>query len=73
MSKEEKDLKKQVEDLQEELEWLEAKFQRSGVDTTVRLKTLLHMQKRTQEFLIWLARRKLEEAKERAKESGQTE
>jgi hypothetical protein len=72
MSKEEKDLKKQVEDLQEELKWLEAKFHRSGVDTTVRLKTLLHMQKRTQEFLLRLARRELEEAKERAMESGQT-
>jgi hypothetical protein len=73
MSEEEKDLKKKVEDLQEELKWLEAKFHRSGVDTTVRLKTLLHMQKRTQEFLIWLARRESEEAKGRAMEAGQIE
>ena len=56
MSEEEKDLEKKVEELQEELKWLEAKFHRSGVDTTVRMKTLLHMQKRTQEFVIWLAR-----------------
>ena len=73
MSEEEKDLKKKVEDLQEELKWLEAKFHRSGVDTTVRLKTLLHMQKRTQEFLIWLVRRESEEAKGRAMEVGQIE
>ena len=71
MSEEEKDLETKVKELEEELKWLEAKFYRSGVDTKVRMKTLLRMQKRTHDFLIWLVRRDLEKARERAKEADQ--
>ena len=73
MSKDKKNLKRKVEELQRELEWLEAKFYRSGVDITVRLKTLLRMQKLTQGFLMWLAGRESEGVEERAKEAEQIE
>ena len=68
MSKEEKDVEKKVRELEEELKWLEAKFHRSGVDSKVRMKTLFRMQKRTHDFVIWLVRRDVEKAQERAKE-----
>ncbi len=70
MNNKEKILENKIRDLEGELEALERKFLRS--DEKVRAKTLLRMQKRTQDFLIWLARRDLEKAKERApKEQGQ--
>lgn len=69
MVKEEEDVEEKVRKFEQELKWLEAKFYRSGVDPTVRLKTLLRMQKRTNDFLLWFVRRYVGKAQERAKEA----
>lgn len=64
----EENLEEKVEKLEKELKWLEQKFHRSGVDPKVGMKTLLRMQKRTRDFLIWFVRRYMEKAKKRPKD-----
>lgn len=69
MSKKENKVEAKVGKLEKELEWLEAKFHRSGIDSKVRMKTLLRMQKLTHDFLIWFARKDIEKSQKRAKEA----
>lgn len=64
MSEREADLETKVKELEEKLQTLEHKFHRS--DDRVRVKTLLCMQKRTHDFLIWLVRRDIEREKAKA-------
>lgn len=59
----EENLEKKADELEKELRWLERKFRRSGVDPQVGMRTLLRMQKRTHDFLIWFVKRYVEEAK----------
>ncbi|UCH69693.1 MAG: hypothetical protein JSV29_05425 [Candidatus Bathyarchaeota archaeon] len=59
----EENLEKKAEELEKELRWLERKFRRSGVDSQLGMKTLLRMQKRTHDFLIWFVKRYIEETK----------
>jgi len=56
-------LEKKAEELEKELRWLERKFRRSGVDPQLGMRTLLRMQKRTHDFLIWFVKSYVEEAK----------
>lgn len=72
MSMEAKNLEEKVKEFEEELETLELKFHRST--DRIRTKTLLRMQKLTNEFLIWLAKRDVEnQRKEQAKSTHDPE